>query len=115
MVHGDTGSDASSALSVPNNGARVGPLNEDSIKGVFVRCQKSHGIVMLAFFDIRHAAVAKTILSSPCSGGPLTECIGDDLTKDGGRAWISCQFVTTDELTKVRKLSRVLSSTNICL
>ncbi|KAF9465004.1 hypothetical protein BDZ94DRAFT_431185 [Collybia nuda] len=103
------GSDVCSSLSVPHKSAIFGPLNEDSIKGVFFRCQKSHGIVMLAFFDLRHAAVAKTILSTP-SESPLADCIGDDPAEAGRQAWISCQFVTADELAKTIGNSSFLAS-----
>lgn len=99
----------SNNLSVPSNSTRFGPLNEDSIKGVFIRCQKSHGIVMLAFFDVRHAAIAKTTLATPSPNSPLAECI-DESTEEGRRTWISCQFVTADELAKTIGNSTFLAS-----
>jgi hypothetical protein len=37
------------------------------IKGICVRFQKEHGIVILAFFDIRHAQRAKNFLTSQSS------------------------------------------------
>ena len=95
---------------MPAVGTQVGPLTDDSIKGVFVRCQKSHGVVMLAFFDPRHAAIAKEILSVP-SNGPLADCIGDELTEHNSRRWIFCQFMSAEKLADVSSRPLPASST----
>ncbi|KAF8070530.1 hypothetical protein FPV67DRAFT_1025632 [Lyophyllum atratum] len=104
-------SDTSNSLSVPASGIQVGPLTEDSIKGVFLRRQQSDGMAMLAFFDVRHAEVAKQIISAPTTG-PLSHCVGDDIREDGTRAWITCQFITAEELVKVIGNSPFLASTD---
>jgi hypothetical protein len=56
---------------------------------------------MLAFFDPRHAAIAKVILSVP-STGPLVDCLGDELAKNGSKSWIFCEFITAEKLAEVR-------------
>jgi hypothetical protein len=56
---------------------------------------------MLAFFDPRHAAIAMTILSVP-STGPLVDCVGNELTEDGSKSWIFCEFITAEKLAEVR-------------
>lgn len=56
---------------------------------------------MLAFFDVRQAEIAKKIISVR-STGPLAMCAGDAIAEDGTRAWISCQFITAEELVEVR-------------
>ncbi|KAF8236469.1 hypothetical protein L208DRAFT_1375985 [Tricholoma matsutake] len=98
-------------LSVPTTGAQPGFLNNESIKGVFVRCQKSHGIVMLAFFDPRHAARAKEILSLP-STGPLADCVSDELAEDGSEPWIFCEFISAEKLAEIIGPSAFLASTD---
>lgn len=104
------GNSESKGLSVPNSRRKAGPLNENSIKGVFVRSQKSHGIVMLAFFDERHAAIAKATLIDPTLSSAMAECVGDEPTEEGGRSWLSCEFVTGDELVKAIGHSNFLDS-----
>ncbi|KAG6842182.1 hypothetical protein C0991_001675 [Blastosporella zonata] len=98
------------SLSVPSCTVQ-GVLTEDSIKGVFLRCQQSNGIAILAFFDVRHAEVAKNIISVPTSG-TLSHCVGDDLAEDGTRAWITCQFISSEQLSEVIGSSPFLTSTD---
>jgi hypothetical protein len=93
-------SELQNTLSVPTIGTQLRSLSDDSIKGVFVRCQKSHGIVMLAFFDSRHAARAKEILSVP-SNGPLADCVSDERTADGSQPWVFCEFISAEKLAEV--------------
>lgn len=85
---------------MPTIDGQFGALSDDSIKGVFVRCQKSHGVVMLAFFDSRHAARARDILSVP-SNGPLADCVGHEQTTDGSQSWIFCEFISAEKLAEV--------------
>ncbi|KAG6832636.1 hypothetical protein H0H92_014472 [Tricholoma furcatifolium] len=90
---------------------KLTPLADDSIKGVFLRCQRTDGIAMLAFFDIRHAEIAKDIISAPTMG-PLSLCVGDELTSEGLKSWITCQFISAEELAKVIGSSPFLTSTD---
>ncbi|KAG6903026.1 hypothetical protein C0995_007459 [Termitomyces sp. Mi166 len=98
-------------LSIPKSHANSGVLSEDSIKGIFLRCQQSNGIAILAFFDVRHAEVAKMIIETP-STGPLSLCVGDDFDEDGTKAWITCQFISAEELIEVIGSSPFLTSTD---
>ncbi|KIL66284.1 hypothetical protein M378DRAFT_10267 [Amanita muscaria Koide BX008] len=81
---------------------------EDAVKGVFARRQESHGIIMLAFHDVRHAKLAKGALSTRVAG-PLTECVssGDDTN-----TWLNCRFITAEELAKNIGNSAFLASTD---
>jgi hypothetical protein len=106
LTRTSTHAEPSNTLSVPTIGTQFGPLSNDSIKGVFVRCQKSHGIVMLAFFDPRHAARAKQILSTPTTG-PLSDCVNDELSEDGSKSWLFCEFISAEKLAEV-------SGTSVC-
>ena len=56
---------------------------------------------MLAFFDPRHAARAKKILSTP-SSSPLADCVNNESTEDGSTPWIYCDFISADKLAEVR-------------
>lgn len=73
---------------------------DDIVKGVFVRCQESHGIVVLAFYDVRDAKFAKSVLSARTSGA-LADCVDNKLSGDDAHPWFGCRFVTAEELTKV--------------
>jgi len=73
---------------------------DEIVKGVFVRCQESHGIVMLAFYDVRDAKFAKSVLSS-CTSGALAECLDSRPSGDDAHPWLDCRFVTAEELMKV--------------
>jgi hypothetical protein len=73
---------------------------DEIVKGVFVRCQVSHGIVMLAFYDVRDAKFAKSVLSSRTSGA-LAECVNSRPSGDDAHPWLDCRFVTAEELMKV--------------
>ncbi|TFK44789.1 hypothetical protein BDQ12DRAFT_35519 [Crucibulum laeve] len=70
----------------------------DIVKGVFWG-HSSHGLVLLAFYDIRWAVAAIRTLSVR-TAGPLAECVGDCLNEDDSRNWLTCRFMTTDELIK---------------
>lgn len=74
---------------------------DSPIRGVHPRYLKSEGIVPFAFFDIRHAIAAKGIICTR-SVGPLELCVGDDMDDDGQRMWLTCRFVTSDELSEVQ-------------
>ncbi|KAG6845889.1 hypothetical protein H0H87_000695 [Tephrocybe sp. NHM501043] len=100
--------------SVPPNGRKFSPLTDDSIKGVYLRSQKSSGTAIMAFFDVRHAEIAKKIISTPTEG-PLSHCVGNDVAEDGTRAWITCRFITLEELTKTIGSSSFLTSTDASL
>jgi hypothetical protein len=71
------------------------------IRGVHPRYLESEGIVPFAFFDIRHAIAAKSIICTR-SAGPLELCVGDDMDDDGQRMWLTCRFVSSDELSEVQ-------------
>lgn len=66
-----------------------GPTGE--IKGIWVRFQDSHGVVVLAFFDIRHAIRAQRQITSQTFPGL------DDVRLDAG-------FVSAEQLEMVRLL-----------
>ncbi|KAF8633336.1 hypothetical protein AX17_004508 [Amanita inopinata Kibby_2008] len=86
-------------------------LPGDIIKGIFVRCQESHGIVMLAFYDVRHAKLVKALLSVR-TAGLLAECVGNSSSDEDAKAWLSCRFVTADELVNTIGNSTFLASTD---
>jgi len=66
---------------------------------MYVSLQKSHGIVILAFYDIRDATRArKTLLHSR---GALAECVGNELKGDGERGRFTCRFLTVGDVIKV--------------
>ena len=74
---------------------------DSPIRGVHPRYLESEGIVPFAFFDIRHAITAKSIICTR-SVGPLELCVGDDMDDDGQRMWLTCRFVSSDELSEVQ-------------
>ena len=74
---------------------------DSPIRGVHPRYLESDGIVPFAFFDIRHAIAAKGIICTR-SAGPLELCVGDDMDDDGQRMWLTCRFVSSDELSEVQ-------------
>ena len=74
---------------------------DSPIRGVHLRYLESKGIVPFAFFDIRHAIAAKSIICTR-STGPLELCVGDDIDDDGHRMWFTCRFVSSDELSEVQ-------------
>jgi hypothetical protein len=73
---------------------------DEIVKGVYVGCQESHGIVMLAFYDVRDAKFAKSVLSSRASS-TLAECVDSRPSGDDAHPWLDCRFVTAEELMKV--------------
>jgi len=64
---------------------------------------------MLAFWDVRDAQAAKKILSAP-STDALAKCIGDDKAEDGTKAWITCEFITREELVEVHYFLHLCNS-----
>ena len=73
---------------------------DSPIRGVHPRYLESEGIVPFAFFDIRHAIAAKGIICTR-SAGPLELCVGDDMDDNGQHMWLTCRFVSSDELSEV--------------
>jgi hypothetical protein len=66
---------------------------------------------MLAFFDPRHAARAKEILSTP-STGPLADCVNNEPTEDVSRPWIYCDFISAEKLAEVREVGDLIICTH---
>ena len=64
---------------------------------------------MLAFWDVRDAQVAKNILSHP-STDALAKCVGDDKAEDGMKTWITCEFITREELVEVQYVLHLCGS-----
>ncbi|KAK2463211.1 hypothetical protein APHAL10511_004866 [Amanita phalloides] len=83
---------------------------EDIVKGIFVRRQESHGIIMLAFYDVRYARFAKSVLSVRTSG-VLADCVDKNLSGGEAHAWLTCRFITAEELIKTIGNSAFLAST----
>ena len=55
------------------------------------------GTIMLAFWDVRDVQVPKKVPSTP-STDALAKCIGDYKAEDGAKAWITCEFITREEV-----------------
>ncbi|KAF8893952.1 hypothetical protein BD779DRAFT_1669467 [Infundibulicybe gibba] len=96
-------------LAVPGENSKSASSHEESIKGVFVRCQRTYGFVILAFFDVRHARAANSLLSAPFAG-PLADCVGSDSPE--GRDWFTCRFITAEELVETIGDSPFLATTD---
>ncbi|KAJ7783276.1 hypothetical protein B0H16DRAFT_1710071 [Mycena metata] len=79
----------------------------DTIKGVLLRYHESHGIAILAFYDVRQARSGQALLSTP-TNGPLAGCVGED-TKF--RGWLDCSFVTAEDLANMVGKSPFLAET----
>ncbi|KAK7020908.1 RNA recognition motif 2-domain-containing protein [Favolaschia claudopus] len=71
-----------------------------SIKGALLRYQESHGIAILAFYDVRQARLAQVLLSTPTDGDALADCIGENMKSRGISGWVDCAFVTAPDLTE---------------
>ncbi|KAJ6499986.1 RNA recognition motif 2-domain-containing protein [Mycena vitilis] len=82
----------------------------DSIKGVLLRYHESHGIAILAFYDVRQAKSAQVLLSTPANGG-LADCVAEECKFDGQRAWLDCSFVTAQDLMEMVGNSAFLAET----
>jgi hypothetical protein len=101
---------AASNLITPHTVSSGPPTNQsagslaptiDSIKGVLLRYHESHGIAILAFYDVRQAKSAQALLSAP-TNGTLADCVGEECKFGGQRGWLDCSFVTAQDLTEVR-------------
>ncbi|KAJ6499207.1 RNA recognition motif 2-domain-containing protein, partial [Mycena sanguinolenta] len=82
----------------------------DSIKGVLLRYHESHGIAILAFYDVRQAKSAQTLLSTPAAGA-LADCLGDEVKFGGKNGWFDCSFVTSQDLAEMVGKSSFLAET----
>ncbi|KAJ7901931.1 hypothetical protein B0H14DRAFT_1260999 [Mycena olivaceomarginata] len=82
----------------------------DSIKGVFLRYHESHGIAILAFYDVRQARSAQALLSTPTDGA-LADCVGEDVKSGGQKGWFDCSFVTAQDLAEMVGKSSFLAET----
>ncbi|KAK7005596.1 meiosis protein mei2 [Favolaschia claudopus] len=91
-------SNGTPSMPPPNKSTNVLELTIDSIKGVLLRYHESHGIAILAFYDVRQAKSAQVLLSTPIDNSALAECIGED-TNGGAGGWLECAFVTAKDLT----------------
>lgn len=98
-------SSASSQTPAPNNHLPV----IDTIKGVLLRYHESHGIAILAFYDVRQAKSAQALLSTP-TNGTLAECVGEEA--QGQRGWLDCAFVAARDLAEMVGKSTFLQETN---
>ncbi|KAF7296125.1 RRM domain-containing protein [Mycena kentingensis (nom. inval.)] len=63
----------------------------DKIKGISTHFHPSQGMVILVFYDVRQAASANVILSTPTTGA-LAACVDRD------QSWFDCSFVTAEEV-----------------
>ncbi|KAJ7770133.1 hypothetical protein DFH07DRAFT_805863 [Mycena maculata] len=82
----------------------------DTIKGVLLRYHESHGIAILAFYDVRQAKSAQALLSTP-TAGTLANCVGDERRFGGQRGWFDCAFVTAKDLAEMVGKSPFLTET----
>ncbi|KAF8210372.1 hypothetical protein K438DRAFT_153231 [Mycena galopus ATCC 62051] len=82
----------------------------DSIKGVLLRYHESHGIAILAFYDVRQANSAQALLSTPADGA-LADCVGEDVQFGGQKRWFDCSFVTSQDLAEMVGKSSFLAET----
>ncbi|KAJ7251524.1 hypothetical protein B0H12DRAFT_641759 [Mycena haematopus] len=82
----------------------------DSIKGVLLRYHESHGIAILAFYDVRQAKSAQALLSTPATGA-LADCVAEEVKFGGQNGWFDCSFVTSEDLTKMVGKSPFLTET----
>ncbi|KAF8638043.1 hypothetical protein AX16_010675 [Volvariella volvacea WC 439] len=90
-------------LTVPNWRNSPSHTIRDLIKGLYLRSQQTHGIVILAFYDIRQAPIAKLKLQDTTSTA-LAKCVANDAQ------WLSCRFVSSNELVEMRSTPPFLSS-----
>ncbi|KAJ6587017.1 hypothetical protein DFH09DRAFT_242380 [Mycena vulgaris] len=84
----------------------------DTIKGVLLRYHESHGIAILAFYDVRQAKFAQALLSTPTTTGTLADCVGEESKFGGQRDWLDCAFVTAQDLAEMVGKSPFLTETN---
>jgi hypothetical protein len=81
------------------------PFDERAVKGVFLRTHQADGVAILAFWDIRHANIAREVLSST-SNTALSICVGDE------KPWIKCRFIAVDELVRVTHMHLIIGQSN---
>ncbi|PFH51560.1 hypothetical protein AMATHDRAFT_3009 [Amanita thiersii Skay4041] len=86
------------------------PVSGDIIQGIIKCCQESHGTIVVVFYDVRYAKLAKDLLSVRTTG-PLAECVDNDLSENGTGIWLCCRFITAEELTKTMGNSAFLPMT----
>ncbi|KAJ7287434.1 hypothetical protein C8J57DRAFT_586235 [Mycena rebaudengoi] len=103
----------STAIPPTSPNRTTGPPNHlpivDTIKGVLLRYHESHGIAILAFYDVRQAKLAQALLSTPTIG-TLSDCVGDGGNYNGQR-WLDCAFVTPTDLAQMVGKSSFLAET----
>ncbi|KAJ6472524.1 RNA recognition motif 2-domain-containing protein [Mycena sanguinolenta] len=104
-----TAGTVSSAPSTNQSTSSLAPTI-DSIKGVLLRYQESHGIAILAFYDVRQAKSAQTLLSTPAAGA-LADCLGEEVEFGGKNGWFDCSFITSQDLAEMIGKSSFLAET----
>ncbi|KAF7376229.1 RRM domain-containing protein [Mycena sanguinolenta] len=104
-----TAGTVSSAPSTNQSTSSLAPTI-DSIKGVLLRYHESHGIAILAFYDVRQAKSAQTLLSTPAAGA-LADCLGEEVKFGGKNGWFDCSFVTPQDLAEMVGKSSFLAET----
>ncbi|KAK0461185.1 RNA recognition motif 2-domain-containing protein [Desarmillaria tabescens] len=77
------------------------PITDSPIKGVFVRYVQSQGIVVLAFFDVRYAQAAHTLLATRSTD--LLDICADD-------AWFRCRYLTPNQTVQLTGDSKFLKA-----
>ncbi|TFK73993.1 hypothetical protein BDN72DRAFT_789982 [Pluteus cervinus] len=85
--------------------------NNEVIKGFYFRLQKTHGLVILAFFDLRHASSAMVRLGDSTSE-VLQSCLDTGTTTPDGDTWLTCRYISADELKDMIGQSNFIASTN---
>ncbi|KAG7439993.1 uncharacterized protein BT62DRAFT_938424 [Guyanagaster necrorhizus] len=82
------------------------PITDSPIKGVFVRYVQSKGIVILAFFDVRHAEAAHTLLATRTTD--LLDVCADD-------SWFRCRYLTPNQTVQLTGDSNFLKAVSAAL
>ncbi|KAK0212760.1 hypothetical protein DFS33DRAFT_1269485 [Desarmillaria ectypa] len=77
------------------------PITDSPIKGVFVRYVQSKGIVVLAFFDVRYAQAAHTLLATRSTD--LLDICADD-------SWFRCRYLTPNQTVQLTGDSNFLKA-----
>ncbi|PBK74462.1 hypothetical protein ARMSODRAFT_591204 [Armillaria solidipes] len=76
-------------------------ITDSPIKGVFVRYVQSKGIVVLAFFDVRYAQAAHTLLATRTTD--LLDVCADD-------SWFRCRYLTPNQTVQLTGDSKFLKA-----
>jgi hypothetical protein len=81
---------------------------DDPIKGIFVRFQATHGVVILAFFDTRQAAKVVKLMTNAVAARLFIAMGGT--AEEGVETALQCRFLSVDGLCKVIsfRFSRVI-------